>query len=528
MASLAGRVPEKSVKQLFLIIALSAMSGSGVLFAVPPASPSILAQYSFDDGLTDTGPDTFAVFQNSKGYVRLSEAIHFSGYRSIELRDVEGDGNFPELQGYFPERTEGQLFFHFSLLVANPDQEFNIALAGPNWFTLEKDGMAFWLKGREGVLHQVSDSIPKKLFNLEPFTWYSVDVRYQIARGVYDLTIRREGERDRIVALRDQPNASNAPGSSVDKFSFVGSVFVDDSNVTFFVDDVVIGTSEKLVLGPFVAPGRRKLFIDRWNEAREAQARRPSCPPLLGPEDFGLTRADVALLQRDAAPGLASLMGPGDSKIEAGSVSPEALRVLAPVNEWRRGCSAMKGDPSGAVSIFSVAAQRYPSAPIFRFSELIALVRAKRIDDAARLWEELEPPLQRDVRYGTLAAMIGLARGDLSAVDRWLAGKGHEPGASTDLRYFVLLWQREYRRAADFAQRAARLDSADTTQWLERSGDALLLAGSPSEARVFYEQVLQREPDAWGATSRMADVFFLLGDSDREKVYREKIYGHLQ
>ena len=46
--------------------------------------------------MIDTGPDTFAVFQNSKGHVRLSDAIHYSGYRAIELHDVVGDGNFPE------------------------------------------------------------------------------------------------------------------------------------------------------------------------------------------------------------------------------------------------------------------------------------------------------------------------------------------------------------------------------------------------------------------------------------------------
>ena len=54
-------------------------------------SPSILAQYSFDDDSVETGPDTFAIFQSAKGSVRLSWSDHFSGYRSIEIRDVSGD-----------------------------------------------------------------------------------------------------------------------------------------------------------------------------------------------------------------------------------------------------------------------------------------------------------------------------------------------------------------------------------------------------------------------------------------------------
>ncbi|HVT04332.1 MAG TPA: hypothetical protein VHL58_13270 [Thermoanaerobaculia bacterium] len=514
------------------LILIAATPKRQAVSEVRPASgtpPGILAQYSFDDGLIDTGPDTFAVFQNSKGHVRLSEAIHYSGYRAIELHDVAGDGNFPELQGYFPERTEGRLFFHFSMLVANPDQGFNIALAGPSWFSVEKDGIAFWLKAHDGMLYQVSDSIPKKLFRVDPFTWYSVDVRYDIPRGVYDLTIRREGERQPVVALRNQPNAANAPGSSVDKFSFVGSVFEDDSDVTYYVDDVVVGTDEKLVLGPFVAPGRRKLFIDRWKEAREAQARNPSCPPLLGVEDFGLTAADIGVLEREkAGPALPSLFLADDRTIDVSEISADAARVVAPVNAWRSGCAAMKGDPARAASLFAAGAEKYPSAPIFRFSELIALVRAKRLEEASRLWEKLEPALQRDVRYGTLAAMIGLARGDLSAADRWLAkGVDEVESAIVDQHYFVLLWQREYRRAAELAQRAARRDPPQATQWLERSGDALLLAGAPGEARRFYEQVLVLEPDAYGATTRLADVFFLLGDAGREKTYRERIYGHL-
>ena len=77
------------------------------IFSAALLASSILVSYSFDDKLTDTGPDTFAVFQNAKGHVRLVSNIRLSGYRSIELRDVAGDGDFPELQGYFAERKSG-------------------------------------------------------------------------------------------------------------------------------------------------------------------------------------------------------------------------------------------------------------------------------------------------------------------------------------------------------------------------------------------------------------------------------------
>ena len=135
-------------------------------FLTPAASgqigtSNVLVSYSFDDAQLATGPDTFAVFARSRGTVRLNAGNRLSGYRSVEIRDVAGDGDFPELQGYFPPRSKGKLYLHFAFMTATPFEEFNIALAGPQWFNLRKDGIGFWLKTREGHLCQVSDSMPK-------------------------------------------------------------------------------------------------------------------------------------------------------------------------------------------------------------------------------------------------------------------------------------------------------------------------------------------------------------------------------
>ena len=156
-----------------------------------------------------TGPDTFAVFARSRGTVRLSGTNKLSGYRSVEIRDVAGDGDFPELQGYFAPRSKGKLFLHFAFMTATPYEEFNIALAGPQWFNLRKDGIGFWLKTREGYLCQVSDSMPKKLFLLEPFVWYAVNTVYDIDQGSYDLVIQKEGLEKPIVSLERQANGPN-------------------------------------------------------------------------------------------------------------------------------------------------------------------------------------------------------------------------------------------------------------------------------------------------------------------------------
>lgn len=236
-----------------------------LLWAALPASaaqPSpILVSYSWDDEKTDTGPDTFSVFRNARGNVQLSNELRVSGSQSVEIRDVAGDGDFPELQGYFPERRDGWLVVHFALLVVDPRQELNIALAGPRGFGLGRDAIAVWLSTRDGDLLHTTDSVPKRLLRLEPLTWYAIDVDYDVVRGRYDLRIFEEGGRRPVVALKDQPNAASQPGSAVSLFSFIGDL-ADRSNVFYFVDDVVVASTRKVALPPFVAPGRRQFLAD--------------------------------------------------------------------------------------------------------------------------------------------------------------------------------------------------------------------------------------------------------------------------
>ena len=124
-------------------------------------------------------------------------AAIFSGIREIEAvksvsfqiepgeivavmgRNGSGKSTLLKLIAGTAKPTTGELARarHWIVDVVNPDQTLNIALAGPSHFTLTKDGIAFWLKTTNGVLHHVSDSIPKKLFPIDPFAWYLVDVR---------------------------------------------------------------------------------------------------------------------------------------------------------------------------------------------------------------------------------------------------------------------------------------------------------------------------------------------------------------
>jgi hypothetical protein len=241
------------------LLLLSFLAATPAVAAEP--SP-ILVSYSFDDGKTDTGPDTFSVFRNAKGNVQLSNAFRASGYQSVEIRDVAGDSDFPELQGYFSVRRDGWLVIHFALLVTDPEEELNIALAGPGWFSLYEDGISFWLSTRDGHLLHTTDSIPKRLLRLKPFTWYGIDADYDIVRGRYDLRIFEEGIEKPVVSLTDVPNAGAHPGSAVSMFSFIGDKGEDRSNVVYYVDDVIVATDRAIQLPPFVAPGRRQFLAD--------------------------------------------------------------------------------------------------------------------------------------------------------------------------------------------------------------------------------------------------------------------------
>lgn len=256
---------------LFLLAGLA----PAVLAEAPRGGEKVfqtLADFDFDgETAPPSGPDTFAVFASEHGQVRRTYHYRVSGEMSLEIVDRAGDGNFPELQGYFAKRNRGELFCHFAFLVVTPEEEFDVALAGPEFFAMRKNGIAFWLENRGGHLVHWSDGIPKPLLDLQGFTWYTVDLRYSLESGLYDLAISQEGFREPVVSLLRQPNVTSSPLSAIDKFSFVGDPYDDRSNVVLYVDDIRIAAGEWLPEKPFAAPGRRKLFVDLL-EQQEGQA----------------------------------------------------------------------------------------------------------------------------------------------------------------------------------------------------------------------------------------------------------------
>jgi hypothetical protein len=561
---MARRISRQSVVAAFLA-ALALAAGSAA------AAPPVNIRYSFDDGLTATGPDTFTVFRNAKGSVQLSTAFHVSGYHSLEIRDVAGDHDFPELQGRFPVRRDGWLYLHFALLTADPRQELNAALAGPGWFELAHDGIALWFIVRDGVLRHVSNSIPKRLLRLKAFTWYGFDVDYDLARGRYDLRVTEEGNSKPVVSLKNQPNASNQPGAAVHIFSFIGDL-ADRSNVDYFIDDFVLASENPTALPSFVAPGRRKFFVDRFTEQASLfqKLRQPgspmACPAVLDLREVGLSSRDVLELRlAGRLDALGALLDPGTRSFAVSVDAPPKLRTVA---VWKSGCAALAaGQAQAALKAFEEASRQAPDATVFELSRLLALVSLKRWQDADDALVSLHARFQGDPRYALAAALAGAQREDLGEARAWLDPVAAEAlrkepplgrlaggdwseevfaslraGAPDDWKrwralslateqYFHLaLLDGRTAEARDYAlQMAKRLIAAGAPAagWLERAGDAAFARRDLDEARQLYGEAKAAGGHEAPILLKLADVHFLLGDLAVEKALREKFYGSL-
>ena len=563
---MAGRIPRQPV--VFVIGLLAVLAWC----TVPAGS---LVRYSFDDDRMDTGPDTFRIFEHARGRVRLSPEFRHSGYYAVEIRDAANDGGFPELQGYFPMEESGTLHVHFALMTPEPMQPFNIALAGPKWFSMQPDGIGFWLKNKNGYFYHISDSIPRRLVQIQPFTWYLVDLTYRVDAGTYDLVIHEEYAEQPLVDIREAANTTRSWNSKVYVFSFIGDL-PDEADAVIYVDDIDIRSDSPGSASGLIAPGRRKLFIDYWRELQKTARRTPQCVPTTGFSDFGigieaLEQADAAGLLKHLeqvlqAPGAA--LTPG--MIDDMSDDPK-LRAVA---RWRRGCYLLENhEAEQALVEFEAAEAAVPEGKIYNLSSALALAamgdfsRADvRIATAYGLW-------YGDERLAAAQAMIGLARGDDGSSEAALqeaigqlpehlsGGAGAGPwvdSPDSDLLshlrrnypddwdrylrvrllleqyYFLLLWRDDYTAALEFAQRVAthlERKTGSAGVWYEFQGNAAFLLGDYQLALDDYELALtanKANPSrVCSVYLKLSDLAFTMGDADNERHYREQVYGSL-
>jgi hypothetical protein len=504
--------------------------------------------------------------------VRLSWSDHFSGYRSIEIRDVSGDKDFPELQGYVPIRSHGTIYLHFALMVTNPVEELNIALAGPEGFAPRRNGIGFWLETLDGYLCQYSDSMPKKLFLPQPFAWYVVDAAYDIDRGSYDLTIHQNGLTKPVVALGDQFNAAKQAGSAVDKFSFIGDSGNDQSNVVYYVDDVVVSVDEAVPVAKFAAPGRKKFFVDYWDEHQRALLSRPRPVPAMDLSDFGILPRDIQSL-KDAGlwDALQQTLAGQPVPVPQGA-SAEHRRLFEVAALWVDGTAALNsGKAAIALERFESAYRLAPGGKIYELNAILSLA-------APNAWRQVDTRLLgiyadwvNDIRFPAAIAMIGIARKNLAQAEEWLHVPAEvvpdvlgqqlldrlrrnqiDASLLADLRrrfpdnwqdyvddklladqyFYVLLWRKHTGAAAQFAGRMVdryRMLGIEPSSWIEKIGDTAFMQADFSEALRRYAEILGADQDHAEPRilQKMSDVYFRLGDLEQERLYRERVYGRL-
>lgn len=250
-----------------LLAALIPAAGQDGASPAPENGPSpVLASYDFEETVP-SGPDTYWL-REREGSVDLSRAFKVSGERSLHLREVPGDRDFSEFLVYFDERREGAVFVQFYLLVTDPGQTLNVGLAGSRWFlSREQHGQAVWLRIGDGELSHRGPGEFQKLFAPRPFVWYFFDLVYDVDRGLYDLAVYEEGSEKPVVDLRRQRNFADQDESSVRYFSLIGDL-EDTDGVSFFVDDLLVATDPAVLQKPFVAPGRRRYFVELFAAAR--------------------------------------------------------------------------------------------------------------------------------------------------------------------------------------------------------------------------------------------------------------------
>jgi hypothetical protein len=514
-----------------------------LILGMSSANAGELVRYSFDEETLESGPDTFAVFQNSGGSVRLSSEFKLSGHQSVELRDKANDGDFPELQGYFPVRKKGTLFVHFAIMVATEKEDFNIALAGPQWFKFRPDGMAMWFISKKGEIYLRSSHGDKFIFKLKGFVWYVFDIEYRIDAGVFDLKVSDE-RGDSVATLTSEPNAIQMPGAAVDKFSFIGDHPAvgsiekrDSSSVVYYVDDIVIRDDEAEEPKAFAAPGRRKLFIDAWYEAKKEMKSTVKCfmpEPLV---DLGLTsESKENLRQSGFLDAIKKVVYQSKSLAtrELDSFSGDQRQLLEASQKWMLGCKAVASKTfEEAQKNFDQAAQMAPRARIFRTSKLIPLAMLGKWEEFDRLSDELRAEWREDSTYLAFLGRLSLNRKELGMVSDLIRDKTRSEDLKSshgrklaELYFATLLWNDKFSEALSVSKDLAAA-LGENGIWAMYRGDAAFYMGDFQDAKSWYEKVRGGPWDTYLATLRLSDVHFKLGDLTKERQYREKIYGSL-
>lgn len=525
------------------------------LLPVAAHADTTLVNYSFD-GRLPTAEDGFYLFENARGFVEPSDAVKFSGYRSLELQEAPLDDNFVELQGIVPPLGSGDVLFHFAFYVKNPAEELNIAVAGPAHFYMKQDGIIFWLKTMDGVLFHHTDSMPKRLFKLEPDSWHVVDVVFHLAEGTYDMRVLRSGTTEPLALLKNQRNAINTKGSRLSKISFIGDL-EDRSSVHYFVDDVELrtlsspldlsanagtsvskGTNGAATQTPAGGDGDRnfiekgepstpvKNYFDEYLELKQLEYSNAECLPATAMRDFGIERGslrDNETLRTEVKAALR--MKNADLKNTPSFTTNEARGIYF----WRRGCLFLAGgDQVTAGQSLAESLKLLPGASLVRAAAVIsASARRDRIEAETQLIQ-LYSDWADDARLPVLLGKMSAAWANYEEMRDALSGVASRLGDEQAKHLIGKLLSGDDRGFDELKLSFGKnwRDELDHLYIGQSYYHALLFTSRFSEAQTFAQKMMDRYDSAPVAArywkERAADAFVLGGkQSEALPLYKE-------
>ena len=526
---------------------------------------SVDIKYDFESVDIASGPDTFELFEATSSEVSIASQYAFRGAHSLHLRDRSANRSFPEFQGYFPAVRDGTLEIGFALMTPNPEEPFNIAFAGDQHFRMTQHGIGFWLINDAGMLRHMSDSIPKRLFKLTPYQWYWFEVVLDVTNGEYSLRVSDESGRE-LLALDQQTHPSSAKGSSLQKYSFAGDL-EDRGNANFYIDEFVLRTDFADSPKPLIAPGRRALFVDQWDEYHRKIEKLDVCLAPKLPYDFIdiYNTEGLQTLQSNVGALRLLLASPSEQELAEFEHDEDMINGVA---KWAEGCLNLEnGNYDRAIKNLETAERMIGNSPATQMSLAIAYAKVNQQYSAQSLISIGQATWPDDVRWQVLSAAVGFmfdrAQDSESAISgvansiELNAGKAGalmqdigwltDPAAEimkTELvwnaqtedfivaeqYYFALLWQDRYREAENYADdfmRLLRRYGFTSALWQERVGDAALFSKRLSAAETAYERALKLQSNRLSTLQKLADVYFLQGRFNDERRVRESIFGAL-
>ena len=526
---------------------------------------SVDIRYDFESIDVASGPDTFELFESATSDVSLSSQYAFRGSRSLHIQDFLENRSFPEFQGYFPTINAGTVEIGFALMTPDPLEPFNVAIAGKQHFQMIKDGLGFWLINDKGTLRHMSDSIPKRLFELTAYQWYWFALELDLSNGEYSIQVNDESGQQ-LVQLEKQKQPTNSKRSSIYKYSFIGDI-EDRGSANLYIDEFVLTTDYADSPKPLIAPGRRTLFVDRWNQYHKNLQDFNFCLPPKLPYDFidSYNTDGLKTLQNNIESLKLLLSSPTQKTLTDFSHQDQLISGIA---RWSQGCLDLKNKHyKKALTNLEAARRMIGNSPATQLSLALAYAKTNQNFGAKSLISRGQLKWPDDIRWSVLSASVAFTTGQSENSEEALRGLANSLELNSSLTkiliedigwikrpaakileredvwneqtedfivaeqyYYSLLWQSQYRQAKDYADDFNKLlgrYAIESPLWYERAGDAAFFSMSLNSAEREYQKALKLQPYRMSSLLKIADVYFLQGRVEDERRLRESIYGAL-